>query len=254
MYEDLKEKLVNGGRALALEGQGDYVAGHISVRLPDDPNKFLMKPAGIGLEEMNAGNIITVDIEGRKIDGVANRHNEVYIHSEILRARPDVNSVIHTHPIHAVVFSSLDKPLQMVGNDSSNFHRGLPVFSETTDLITTQERGRGVAQALGDHPAVLLRNHGIAVGGNSIEQAVWLALKLERACQMQLMAESAGGAKVFVKPEDIGDKAKKSNRPDLNNNVFSYLVRKWKRHMCPMCAQEDVEGPRTFKVETGTTD
>lgn len=250
MYEDLKEKLVNGGRALALEGQGDYVAGHISVRLPDEPNKFFMKPAGIGLEEMNLKNIITVDIEGQKIDGVANRHNEVYIHSEILRARPDVHSVIHTHPINAVVFSSLGKPLQMIGNDSSNFHRGLPVFSETTDLITTQERGKGVAKALGDHSAVLLRNHGIAVGGNSIEQAVWLALKLERACQMQLMAESAGGAKVFVKDEDIGHKAKKSNRSDLNNNVFAYLNRKWKRHMCPMCAQDEVEGPRTVRIES----
>ncbi len=251
MYEDIKEKLVDGGRALALEGQGDYVAGHISVRLPDDPNKFLMKPAGIGLEEMNLKNIITVDIEGQKIGGVSNRHNEVYIHSEILRARPDVNSVIHTHPINAVVFSSLDKPLQMVGNDASTFHRGVPVFSETTDLITTQERGKAVAKALADHPAVLLRNHGIAVGGESIEQAVWIALKLERACQMQLMAESAGGAKVFVKQEDIGDKAKKSNRSDLNNNVFAYLKRKWMRHICPMCAPEEVEGPRTFRVETG---
>lgn len=251
MYEDLKEKLVNGGRALALEGQGDYVAGHISVRLPDNPNLFLMKPAGIGLEEMNAGNIITVDIDGQKVDGVSSRHNEVYIHSEILRARPDVNSVIHTHPIHAVVFSSLDKPLQMVGNDASSFHRGVPVFSETTDLITTKERGAAVARALGDHPAVLLRNHGIAVGGGSIEQAVWYALKLERACQMQLMAESAGGPKVFVKEEDIGDKAKKANRSDLNNNVFAYLLRKWKRHMCPMCEQEEVAGPRAFKVETG---
>lgn len=249
MYEDLKEKLVNGGRALALEGQGDYVAGHISVRLPDNPNRFLMKPAGIGIEEMTAGNIITVDIEGRKIDGDFNRHNEVYIHSEILRARPDMNCVIHTHPIHSVVFSSLDKPLQMIGNDSGNFHRGLPVFSETTDLITTQERGKAVAQTMGDHPAVLLRNHGIAVAGVSIEQAVWLAIKLEKACKMQLMAEGAGGAKVFVKDEDIGDKAKKSNRPDLNNNVFSYLVRKWKRHMCPMCAPEDIEAPRTYRIE-----
>lgn len=250
MYEDLKQKLVDGGRALALEGQGDYVAGHISVRLPDKPEQFLMKPAGIGLEEMNAGNIITVDIDGQKIAGISNRHNEVYIHSEILRARPDVQSVIHTHPINAVVFSSLDKPLQLVGNDASTFHKGLPVFSETTDLITTQERGKAVARMLGDHPAVLLRNHGIAVGGNSIEQAVWLALKLERACQMQLMAESAGGAKLFVKPEDIGDKAAKSNRPDLNNNVFAYLKRKWMRHICPMCAQEDVSGPSTYRIES----
>jgi len=250
MYEDLKEKLVEGGRALALEGQGDYVAGHISVRLPDDPQRFLMKPAGIGLEEMNAGNIITVNIDGKKVDGVSNRHNEVYIHSEILRARPDVNSVIHTHPINAVVFSSLDKPLRMVGNDASTFHRGLPVFSETTDLITTRERGAAVARTLGPNPAVLLRNHGIATAGATIEEAVWIALKLERACQMQLMAESAGGPKVFVKDEDIADKAAKANRGDLHSNVFAYLLRKWKRHMCPYCDAGDVKGPGTFRIES----
>lgn len=248
MYEELKEKLVNGGRALALEGQGDYVAGHISVRLPDKPGLFFMKPAGIGLEEMNLANIVTVDLDGKKVDGVSNRHNEVYIHSEILRARPDVNCVIHTHPIHAVVFSSLDKPLQAIGNDFSAFHAGLPVFSETTDLITSMDRGAAVARTMGERPAVLLRNHGIAIGGGSIEEGVWLALKLERACQMQLMAEAAGGPKVLVKPEDVGDKAAKANRGDLHRNVFSYLVRRWKRIMCPMCAEEEVRGPETHPI------
>ncbi|MFM1815852.1 MAG: hypothetical protein RLZ98_2547 [Pseudomonadota bacterium] len=248
MYEELKEKLVNGGRALALEGQGDYVAGHISVRLPDDPSKFLMKPAGIGLEEMNFKNIIVVDLDGKKVDGIAGRHNEVYIHSEIMRARPDVQSVIHTHPINAVVFSSLDKPLQAIGNDFSTFYAGVPVFSETTDLITTQERGAAVARTLADRPVALLRNHGLAVGGGSIEESVWLAIKFERACQMQLMAESAGGPKLFVKDEDIADKSKKANRGDLHRNVFGYLVRKWKRVMCPMCQQEEVMGPETHKI------
>lgn len=247
MYEDLKEKLVNGGRVLAMEGQGDYVAGHISVRLPDAPNLFLMKPAGIGLDEMNFNNIIIVDLDGKKVDGVANRHNEVYIHSEIMRARPDVQSVIHTHPIHSVVFSSLGKPLQAVGNDSTIFYGGLPVFSETTDLITSMDRGAAVARTLGDRPAVLLRNHGIAIGGGGIEEAVWLALKLERACQMQLMAESAGGPRLLVKPEDLSDKAAKANRGDLHRNVFAYLTRRWKRLMCPMCATEEVTGPDTHR-------
>ena len=59
MYEDLKEKLVNGGRALALEGQGDYVAGHITVRLPDDPGKFLMMSAGIGVSMMPGASALT---------------------------------------------------------------------------------------------------------------------------------------------------------------------------------------------------
>src|SRR5215467_5324531 len=142
MTDALRETLTNAGRVLASEGQGDYVAGHISVRLPDDRQRFLMKPAGIGLEEMAPDNIITVDMDGRKVAGSMSRHNEVFIHSEVLRARPDIQAVIHTHPPHAVAFSSLGRPLVPVGNDGVIFSAGLPIFSETTDLIITKERGQ----------------------------------------------------------------------------------------------------------------
>src|SRR5258707_5633602 len=97
----LKKKLADAGRVLAHEGQGDYVAGHVSLRFKDDPGLFLMKPAGIGLEEMTDENIITVNIDGNKIAGTSARHNEVYIHSEVLRARPDVQAAVHTSRVYA---------------------------------------------------------------------------------------------------------------------------------------------------------
>ncbi|MGC1777384.1 MAG: class II aldolase/adducin family protein [Xanthobacteraceae bacterium] len=73
MTDALRAKLADAGRVLAMEGHGDYVAGHISVRLPDEPDRFLMKPAGIGIEEMRPDNIITVDLKGRKTDGAMPR-------------------------------------------------------------------------------------------------------------------------------------------------------------------------------------
>jgi L-fuculose-phosphate aldolase len=246
MSDALREKLANAGRVLAMEGQGDHVAGHVSVRLPDDPGRFLMKPAGIGIEEMRPDNIITVDIEGRKVDGAMPRHNEVFIHSEVLRARPDVNAVIHTHPIHAVAFSSLGKPLVAVGNDASVFAGNLPIFAETTDLIVDQPRGKAVARCLGDHPALILRNHGIVTAAPSIEEAVWVALKLERACQMQLLAEAAGGPKLVVEGRDLKQKAGRSNRGDLHINVFNYLVRRWR---C-VCCGERVDAPQVTAFES----
>ena len=161
MRAALRETLANAGRVLALEGQGDYVAGHVSVRLPDDPGRFLMKPAGIGLEEMRPDNIITVDLDGRKVDGTMPRHNEVFIHSEVFRARPDVNAVVHTHPMHAVAFSSLGKPLLAVGNDASWFVGRLPIFAETTDLIIDAPRGRALPRAAcGADPAQSRHRHG----------------------------------------------------------------------------------------------
>jgi len=227
MTDTLRAKLINAGRVLVDEGQGDYVWGHISARLPDQPNRFLMKPGCIGIEEMTADNIITVDIEGEKVSGDWPRHNEVYIHSEVMRARPDINAVLHTHPEHAIAFSSLGKPLQAMSNDGTMFSAGVPVFSETTDLIIDQPRGKAVAKCMGADNVLILRNHGIVTAGRTVEEVVFLAIKLERACRIQLLAESAGGPKLFVKDEELADKRKRTNRGDSQGNAFSYLVRRW---------------------------
>src|SRR4051812_33930640 len=176
MTEALRRKLTNAGRVLTSQDQGDFVAGHVSVRDPDHSDRFLMKPATIGLEEMTPERIITVDLDGRKVGGPMPRHNEVFIHSEVLRARSEIAAVVHTHAPHAVAFSSLGRELVPVNNEAGYFYKRLPVFSETTDLIVTPERGAAVAHRLGGHTALLLRNHGIVTAGRSIEEAVWVAL------------------------------------------------------------------------------
>jgi L-fuculose-phosphate aldolase len=234
MTDALREKLIHAGRVLVDEGQGDYVWGHISARLPDGSGRFLMKPGCIGLEEMTPDNIIVCDIEGERVDGAWPRHNEVYIHSEVMRARPDINAVVHTHPEHAIAFSTLGKPLAAISNDGTMFSAGVPIFDETTDLITDQTRGRAVARVLGSGNALILRNHGIVTAGRSIEEAVFLAVKLERACRIQMLAEAAGGPKLFVKEEDLPAKRGRTNRPDSQSNAFSYLVRRW--HLRCGCA------------------
>ncbi len=117
------------GQPQATADQGDFVAGHVTVRLPDDPGRFLMKPATIGLEEMTPENIISVDLDGRKVDGMMPRHNEVFIHSEVLRVRSDIAAVVHTHAPHAVAFSSLGRELVPVNNEAGYFYKRLPVFA-----------------------------------------------------------------------------------------------------------------------------
>ena len=140
--------------------------------------------------------------------------------------------VIHSHPMHAVAFSSLGKPLLAVGNSSVHFTDGrLPIFSETTDLIISQERGRAVARCLGAHPALILRNHGIVAAGASIEEAVWTAIKLEKACQLQLLAEAAGGPNSSPKAPTSTRSAAAPTVPICTQH-FGYLVRKWRCQCC----------------------
>jgi L-fuculose-phosphate aldolase len=230
MTDALKETLIDAGRILENDGQGDYVLGHVTARLPDDPDRFLMKPATIGLEEMTRDNIITVDIEGEKVAGSMPRHNEVFIHSEIMRARPDVQAVVHTHAPHAIAFASLGRPLLPVAHGGSLFCDGLPVFSETTDLIIDQPRGKAVARTLGRHDALLLLSHGIVTVGRTVEEAVFLALALEKACRMQLLVEACGGPKVMTDPAEAKIKKARISRPDAHQSVFRYLVRRLAKH------------------------
>lgn len=229
MHEELKQKMIEAGRILEKEGQGDWTRGHISIRLPDDPGKFYMKAAKFGLEEITQDNIITVDLDGVKVAGEHERHSEVFIHSEVLRARPDVNAVIHTHAPYSVMFSALGVKLEPIGHPGAIFSDGLPVYNDTAELITTKERGEGVARALGSHQALLLQNHGIVTAAPSIEQAIYLALSLETACMMQLWVNSAGGAKALGRPEDIKAKRKHMFREDMFKAVFAYLVRRFNR-------------------------
>ena len=77
----LKQKLIVAGKILVAEGQGDFTRGHISVRLPDDPKLFYMKPHSVGLDEITHDNILTIDLEGKVISGNGRRHSEVFIHS-----------------------------------------------------------------------------------------------------------------------------------------------------------------------------
>jgi len=111
-HKDIKQQLIVAGKVLVAEGQDDFTRGHISFRLPDDPGQFFMKAHSIGLDEITMQNILTIDLEGNVVAGTARRHSEVYIHSEILKARPDVNCVIHTHPTYAVAFSATGRQLQ----------------------------------------------------------------------------------------------------------------------------------------------
>jgi len=137
--DEAKQKLIDAGRILETEGQGDLTRGHVSVRVPGDPDHFLMKPHSHGFDEITEENMVVCNLEGEKVGGGGRRHSEVFIHSEIFKARPDVMSVIHSHPVHAVALSATGQTLQMISQPAVNFADGLPYYTDTMNLIRTQE-------------------------------------------------------------------------------------------------------------------
>ncbi len=224
--QTMRRKLIAAGAILAHQGHGDMTRGHVSMRAPGRPGLFLMKPHSIGLDEITDENILTIDLAGTVVAGTARRHSEVFIHSEIYRARPDVNAVIHTHPTHTVALSATGRPLRPLSQGGAVFADRLPVFTDTMDLIRSPEMGRGVAEALGPFSAVLLRSHGVAMVGASIEEAVVLCIMLEEAARIQLLAEAAGLDAPDFPEEDVARLRRNLMSPEQFVVNFDYLARK----------------------------
>src|SRR3974390_1957937 len=134
-HDALKEQLILAGKVLVAEGQDDFTRGHISMRLPDNPALFFMKPHSVGLDELTMENILTIDLDGNVVAGTSRRHSEVYIHSEIFKARPDVHSVIHTHPPYSVALSASGRQLKCYSQPSALFFEALSVYADTSVLI-----------------------------------------------------------------------------------------------------------------------
>jgi ribulose-5-phosphate 4-epimerase/fuculose-1-phosphate aldolase len=228
-HDDIKRAMILAGRVLVAEGQDDFTRGHISVRLPDAPARFFMKAHSLGLDEIKRGNILTIDLDGNVVAGTARRHSEVYIHSEIFKARPDVHCVLHTHPPYAIALSATGRPLKALSQPGALFRDDLGLYDDTINLIRTPDMGAGVAKALGARRGVLLKNHGVVVATASIAETVISTIMLESAAMIQLTAEAAGVVAPEFPAEDIEQLKYDISRPDQFQVNFDYLVRRVKR-------------------------
>lgn len=215
--EALKAKLALACRILGTEGHDDMDLGHVSVRCPDDPERMIVKGKGLCLSEIRENDLVTLDFNYRKIEGKRDPHGEMPIHIEIYRARRDVNSIVHTHPLYATAFSATEQVLRPVNNEGVLFAKPLPFFSVETDLIFDPAQGRAVAETLGDAKAVIMKNHGITVVGESIEQAAVHAYLLEKTIQTLFVA------KVFGEPTwtDDEEAARKSEHIFKGNRIHA---------------------------------
>lgn len=224
----LCDTLATACRILGHEGHNDTVYGHMSARVPDT-ERFWLKGAGLGLEEIGPDDLIQLDLDGQVLAGSRPRHLEYPIHSEIYRRRPDVAAVVHTHPVYATVFGATLSELRPLMHEGSLFvPPPVPKFTQTSDLITTPELGAAVAQTLGDHRALFLVNHGIVVVGHSIEEACVAALLFDKACRAQLLVQ---GADAFVWTSDAEALRKRAHiyTPQAIRQMWQFHRRKLER-------------------------
>lgn len=185
MLQEQLDQLAAACRVLEMEGHGDMTLGHLSLRDPEGRGFWLKRNArGLG-EILSHKDFVLVSFDGVKLDGEGGRHSEWPIHSEILRLRPDVQVVAHTHPFHASLLSSFGSQLAPFTLDADYFE-ALPCHRDEVALLKTKEEGTALAHSLGEHFAVLMANHGVTFCGTSIAHAVCVGVFLEKAARIHV--------------------------------------------------------------------
>ncbi|MEQ1885501.1 MAG: class II aldolase/adducin family protein [Bryobacteraceae bacterium] len=185
----MKEKVALATRMMTREG---IVAssGHISMRIPGT-DRVLVGPADVSRGIVSAEDVVTVDLNSNQLDGKRRKPSETEIHTGIYRARPDVMAVVHTHPVYSVAFTVTGKPILPVTMHGAIFADGVPVY-DSVGHIDNKQRGDGLAETLGPRRAAMIKMHGAAITGKSLEEAFVAALQLEENAQVQSVAESMG--------------------------------------------------------------
>jgi HCOMODA/2-hydroxy-3-carboxy-muconic semialdehyde decarboxylase len=198
------DDLVLANRVLASRELGILDAfGHVSVRSPRDPNHyFISRYVSAGV--VKASDIIENDLDSKPVGAPrSDEYQEVYMHGEIYKARPDVMAVLHAHTPEILAFTESSVTLRPVVNGGVFIGAGLPLhdirkFDPRETIIRTPALGRSVAMVLGDKPGVLLKGHGVALTDSSLRTLVVRAYNMRMNARMQQQAIALGGTVTYL--------------------------------------------------------
>lgn len=220
----LKSRMAFASRILSLEGHDDFNQGQVSARMPGREH-FFIKRAIIGFSEATPNDMIAgaVDV----LEPLNPDHPpEISLHQGIYEARPDVNAIIHSHAPYSLIFGATNLEIKPLSHDGAFFQGNIARFNETSQTILHIDIARSVAQSLGNGHALFLQNHGSLVVGKSIREATILALLLEKACKLQLLAESLKQSYSVSSNEDVESKKGYIYNDTSIKSYWDYCVRR----------------------------
>jgi ribulose-5-phosphate 4-epimerase/fuculose-1-phosphate aldolase len=193
-----KQELAAAFRLFGRFGFSEGVAGHITARDPEYPDCFWLNPFGMSFSQIKVSDLILVDHTGTVVEGDRPVNRAAFaIHSQVHQARPDVIAAAHAHSLHGKAFASLGIPLDAITQDAAVFFEDQGLYAEFGGVANSLEEGRRIAEAVGDHKAAILLNHGLITVGHSVGEAAWWFITMERSCQAQLLAMAAGTPKLI---------------------------------------------------------
>jgi len=197
-------------RMVAKLGMDDLIYNHISARVPEHEDRFLINPYGLLFDEITASTLVKINTQGDKLDDTPHSVNVAafVIHAAIHTSHHDAACVLHTHSDASVAVSGQEKGLLPLSQFAMRFYNRQAFHDYEGVAIDLDEQAR-LVRDLGAHKVVLMRNHGILTVGRTPGEAFMLLYYFERAARIQLrmQAAAAGGAALVMPPHEICEKA-----------------------------------------------
>ncbi|KAI8298959.1 hypothetical protein K4K59_002511 [Colletotrichum sp. SAR11_240] len=188
------EQMAAAFRIFAKLGFSDGSSGHISLRDPVRPETFWINPYGVHFGVLKVSDMVHIDEDGNRLGGADKPVNTAgfMIHSALHKRRPDINAACHMHSPYGRAWSTFGIPIEMLNQDSCMFYNDLSVYPSFGGVVLAKEEGQRIADNLGPtNKNLILQNHGLLTCGGTIGEAAAFFIALERACQSQLLIESA---------------------------------------------------------------
>jgi len=192
-------------RLVHRNGWDDNIYNHASMRVPGEPDNFLIKAHPLLWNEVTASNLVKVNMHG-ELDESSNVNRPGFVlHSAVLRARADTEAVLHIHPPACIAVSALPEGLLPICQNAIRFFGRISYHDYEGITENADERER-IIENLGDTRAMLMRNHGATTLGKSMREAYVLMSQLISSCEIQLRLQSTG-EKIVLPPPDVCEHA-----------------------------------------------
>src|ERR1700682_2068161 len=188
-----KRMLAAAFRLFSHFGFDEGVAGHITARDPERLDHFWVNPFGMHFGQIRASDLLLVNHRSEVVEGKYPVNGAAFaIHSQVHAARPDAVAAAHAHSMYGKTWASLGRLLDPPTQEARAFYEDHGLFADYTGVVYETSEGERIGKALGNHKAVILRNHGLLTVGETVEEAAWWFITMDRSCQAQLLAEAAG--------------------------------------------------------------
>jgi len=201
MLEELKKQVYAANLNLVKHGLVLFTWGNVSG-IHRKENLLVIKPSGVSYDEMQANDMVVVDLNGKVIEGKFKPSSDTLTHIELYKAFPEIGGIVHTHSTYAVAWAQALKAIPAMGTThADHFYGEIPC----TRILTQEEVDRGYEKETGlvivetfknldplHIPGVLVGNHGPFAWGTNVEKAVYNAVVLEEVARMALLTSQLG--------------------------------------------------------------